>query len=527
MCNGTISGNDSGRRSFARNVHVFSTVGCPPIPLSPERGEGQGEGPLRARLTHHLPCPSDHSSLTHDFGNPNLHPHLPTPSFRRALVDPVYFAQSFLRIDPHPGQRLWLANSITPENLLHCGNRWGKSLVQAIKIAHRLLFQIRDPRHDRVGRYVVANVSITLDQARIIFNEAVNLLRSLPYCDYLIDDLLVTPFPMLRLTNGSVLWARSTQRRGEYLLGHDFDFISFDEAAFEPAADYVVEEVLMMRVVDRAGQIDYVSTPRGKNWFFRKAQEIAARGAHGYIQRGDSRDNPHLPAAYLERTIARLSPQRRAQNIEGRFVDLGNEVLREEDIQRALALWRGAHANAGQGAFSPLSRGRHFVHGWDLARKRTWTVGITLDITERPYQLVAFERFQHRCWPAVISAIRERHSRFGGRVIIDATGLGDVILAELADIGAQGYNFGERGGKAKAELIATLEHAFAAGLIGLPMIEMTTADGDYWSLPNELREFTWDDNQRCDAVFALALALWLARQPRDPLIAPSFRVAGW
>lgn len=481
----------------------------------------------------------------------------PTPSFRRALTDPAYFAQSFLQIDPHPGQQLWLANSVTPENLLHCGNRWGKSLVQAIKIAHRLLFQIRDPRHDREKHYVIANVSITLDQARIIFNEVVRLFRRLPWCDYLIEDLVATPFPMLRLTNGSVLWARSTQRRGEYLLGHDFDFISFDEAAFEPAADYVVEEVLMMRVVDRAGQIDYVSTPRGKNWFYRKSQEIASRGLHGYVQRGDSRDNPHLPIEYLERTITRLSPQRRAQNIEGQFVDLGNEVLREEDIRRALALWvpsphplpirsdqdlrpvgEGAKEcgrDLGQGLHKHFSmqqhvaptRGRHYVHGWDLARKRTWTVGITLDISDRPYQLVACERFQHRSWPAVITAIRQRHSHFGGRVIIDATGLGDVVLSELTGIGAQGFNFGERGGKAKSELIATLEHAFATGLVGIPMIEMTTADGDYWSLPNELREFSWDDNQHCDAAFALALALWLARQPRERAILPTFRATQW
>ncbi len=458
-----------------------------------------------------------------------------TPSFRRALIDPVYFAQSFLQIDPHPGQCLWLANSTTPENLLHCGNRWGKSLVQAIKIAHRLIFQIRNPLYDRDQHYVIANVSITLDQARIIFNEVVRLLRRLPYWDYLIEDLVVTPFPMLRLTNGSVLWARSTQRRGEYLLGHDFDFISFDEAAFEPAADYVVEEVLMMRVVDRAGQIDYVSTPRGKNWFYRKAQEIRSRGEGGYVQRGDSRDNPHLPTDYLERTITRLSPQRRAQNIEGQFIDLGNEVLREEDIQRALALWvvpqvfrpvDTALKSRGTNLAEP-TKGRHYVHGWDLARKRTWTVGITLDITDRPFQLVAFERFQHRSWPAVITAIRQRHAQYGGRVIIDATGLGDVVLSELTDIGAQGFNFGERGGKAKSELVATLEHAFVTGQIGIPMIEVTTADGDYWSLPNELREFSWDDNQHCDAAFALALALWLARQPGEKIILPAFRAAAW
>lgn len=433
-------------------------------------------------------------------------------------MDPVYFAREFLRVDPHPGQVRWLRDSTKPENLLHSGNRWGKSLVQALKFVHHLFFQIRNPSHDRAGRYVAVNVSITLDQAQIIFNETLRLLKRLPWAQHVIADVRRTPFPILRLTNGSVMWARSTQRRGEYLLGHDFDFVTFDEAAFELHPEYVVEEVLAMRLVDRAGRIDYISTPRGKNWFYRKALQLRRNPALGYVQRGDSRENPHLPAAHLERTRRRLSPQRRAQNIEGRFVDLGNEVLREEDIQRAMA--------SGTGLSSPVP-GHAYVHGWDLARKRSWTVGVTLDVSAQPPQLVAMERFQHRPWSAVYAAIRGRHRAYGGRVLIDATGLGDVVLAELGDIGAEGYNFGERGGRAKAELIANLDQVFAAGGVGIPHIETTGEDGEYWSLTGELREFGWENNTHCDAVFALALALWLIRRPAESLLVPAFRLQSW
>lgn len=442
----------------------------------------------------------------------------PSSRWRRAINDPVFFAREFLGLDPHPGQERWLTLSNKSENLLHTGNRWGKSLAQAVKFAHRCLFQIRNPCHDRAGRYVAVNVSITLDQARIIFNEAVRLVRRLPSSDYIIEELIHTPFPMLRLTNGSVLWARSSQRRGEYLLGHDFDFVTFDEAAFEPSPEEVVEEVLAMRVVDRAGQIDYTSTPRGKNWFYRKALRLASNPCLGYVQRGDTRENPHLPREYLERTMQRLSPQRRAQNIEGRFVDCGNEVLTEDDIRRALAQSSGLTVPAA---------GHQYVHGWDLARKRSWTVGATLDCSVHPMQLVAFNRFQHRSWPGVFAAIRSRHAEYGGRVLIDATGLGDVVLAELVDIGAEGFNFGERGGRAKNELIAALEQAFVSGAVAIPQVEMTTLDGEYWSLVGELREFTWEDNTHCDAVFALALAVWLARIDREPVSQPPFRLQRW
>lgn len=439
-------------------------------------------------------------------------------AWRRALVDPVYFSTYFLGVLPHEGQCLWLRNSHKPENLLHCGNRWGKSLVQAVKFAHRLIFQIRNPRHDRSGRYVAVNVSITLDQARIVFNEVVRLLENLPWGRNLISGLVRTPFPMLRLSNGSVMWARSSQRRGEYLLGHDFDFVTFDEAAFESHPEFVIDEVLAMRVLDRAGRIDYISTPRGKNWFYRKSLQLLSQTEHGYVQRGDSRDNLYLPRDFLDRTVSRLSPQRVAQNIEGRFVDLGNEVLRDEDIQRALQMATG---------LSAPQANRRYVHGWDLARKRTWTVGVTLDVTALPMQIVAFERFQHRPWPAVYAAIRRRHSDYGGRVLIDATGLGDVVLAELQDIGAEGFNFGERGGRAKSELMAHLELQFAHGSVAVPHVEMSGEDGTYWSLAGELREFNWEDNTHCDAVFALALALWLIRRGGERTMAPAFRLHGW
>ena len=438
--------------------------------------------------------------------------------WRQAIGDPVYFAREFLGVEPHPAQEVWLRRAHCPENLLHAGNRWGKSLVQAIKFAHRCFFQIRNPRFDRSGRYVAVNVSITLDQARIIFNETVHLIRRHPLAERFIADLIRTPFPYLQLTNGSVMWARSSQRRGEYLLGHDFDYVTFDEAAFEQNPEEVVEEVLAMRIVDRAGQIDYTSTPNGKNWFYRKALWLASHPSLGYVQRGDTRDNPHLPADFLARTMQRLTPNRRAQNIEGRFVDCGNEVLTEEQIRSALS--------HGTGLRAPQFRHR-YVHGWDLARKRTWTVGVTLDISVRPMQVVAFERFQHRSWPSVYTAIRRRHATYGGRTVIDATGLGDVVLAELQDIGALGYNFGERGGRAKNELVAGVEQAFAAAQVAFPDIELITESGEYWSLAGELREFTWDDNAHCDAVLALALALWLARDAVQHTVAPPVRLTRW
>jgi hypothetical protein len=251
--------------------------------------------------------------------------------------------------------------------------------------------------------------------------------------------------------------------------------------------------------------LDYSSTPKGKNWFYRKCCELQKNPAYGYVQNGDSRENPNISKEYLERKIKSLPPSKIEQNIKGLFIDDANQVIKEEYIRDAM--------NASTGLAAPIA-GHRYCHGWDLARKRTFTVGITLDVTTKPYQLVAFERFQ-REWKDVYATIRSRHKEYGGEIIIDSTGLGDVILAELSDIRPVGFNFGDRGGKAKSELIANLEKMHALGEVAYSYIERTEEDGSLWTLQDELRNFYWDNNQECDAVMALALALWLVRESKN------------
>ena len=137
----------------------------------------------------------------------------------------MVFAREFLDIEPHPGQIKWLQNSTKPENALHTGNRWGKSLVQAIKILHRCIFKIRDYKYNHISKYEVVNASITLDQAKIIFENVLRLAKGKPDLDQMVKEVKFTPFPHIIFGNGAIFWARSTQRRGEYLLGRDYDYL--------------------------------------------------------------------------------------------------------------------------------------------------------------------------------------------------------------------------------------------------------------------------------------------------------------
>jgi len=420
-------------------------------------------------------------------------------NWRRAVTDPVYFARAFLDLRPHPGQIAWLRNSTGSENALVTGNRWGKSHIQAAKILHRAVFQIRPVARDIDRYYRCANVSITQDQAGIIFAKMVQLIdRSAPL-KALLKTIKQTPFPHIVLKNGSEIWARSTQNRGEYLLGHDFDYINFDEAAYEPYGEWVVDGVIKLRLADRDGVLDFSSTPNGLNWFFKRCQSIK-KEKRGFVKHGSTFENPNLSRNYLDSLTSAMSESRIAQHLHGRFTSFEGRLFPEEIIRRCLI----DRESVLKFTFQPDG---FYIHGWDLARKMTHTVGVTIDASTRPFRVIEIGRMQ-REWPLTIRAIKDRHKRYGGITIIDSTGLGDVVLAELDEIGAIGFNFG---GGNRDLLLANFERAIFAGEIVWPHIEHPD-DGGVWSLTDEIRAMDKNYGNVGDGVCALALALWQARE---------------
>jgi len=407
-----------------------------------------------------------------------------------------------------------LKNSWMPENLLVTGNRWGKSFAEAIKIIHHALFRIRDTKYDFAGRYRIVTASITLDQARIIFNTVLRIFNSTCRIEGLVRKVTVTPYPRILLGNGTLIEARSTQRRGEYLLGNDYDYFIFDEVAFEDEAEYIVNEVIKMRLADRQGKLDLVSTPNGRNWFFRKMRELKNRTGDAYIQNGDSRENPFISQDYIKTQIKYLNDKRVAQNIMGQFVDSGGEIIPGRYIDAALNYKPDETGSPGSDKADS-----YYITGWDLARKKTATVGITIKIVNGICKVVALSRIRMWDWNVILAEIRNRQCLYPGRLVIDATGLGDVIVSQLSDFNPTSFIFTAR---SKAELLTNLELFHSMGRIFYDRWELPDENGRVWSLEDELRSARWDDNNTCDALMALSLALWPLYKPDAPLIKPRY-----
>ncbi len=433
--------------------------------------------------------------------------------WRRGLRDVAYFADTVLGVRLHPGQARWLEKSYRRENLLATGNRWGKSFACAVKIVHHLLYRPRHLKYDHCARYRIVTASITQEQANIVFNQAVRLVRQSALIEPLVTLITKTPYPRMELGNGAVIEARSTQNRGQYLLGHDYDLFIFDEVAFETDPEYVVEEVIQMRLADREGRLDLVSTPNGRNWFYRRVRDIREGRRDGYFQSGDSRENCYISAEFLRDRVKYFSERRVQQNIMGQFVDAGGAILSGKYVDRALAQY-DEFTRRMQG-----SKGRQCLTGWDLARKRTATVGITVEAAGGSVRVIALERFKKFDWNIVIEKIKQRQLEYPGQLLVDATGLGDVLVEQLREFNPTPVIFTPA---TKAELLTNVELIHARGRIAYERWELPDGAGRIWSLEDELRQARWDDNNECDALMALALALWPLRKRSD--VTPQPRV---
>ena len=432
----------------------------------------------------------------------------------RAEHDYAYFAREVLDVTLHAAQIEWLENSIKRQNVLAAGNRWGKSYVSAVKILHQSLYRQSRARCNAAEDFHIITASLTQNQANIIFDQVVRLANASALFGPAVKRLIRRPYPKLVFATGATIEARSTQNRGQYLLGCSCDLFIFDEVAFHPHAEYVVEQVVQMRLADRDGRLDLVSTPNGANWFSRHAGRIRDGRIEGYFQRGDSRDNPFISGDFLGDRMRYFSEFAVQQNIMGKFISDGREILLAEHIDRALATYEDA-VEKGNVPPPTDSRQRRFITGWDLARKRTATVGITIEIVDNVARVVCLERFRQYDWSIIFAKIKERQERYPGSLIIDATGLGDVVAQQLALYKPTSFIFTEG---SKAELLTNLEIAHAKQEICYGRNELPDGVGRIWSLEDELRSAKWDDNSDCDALMALALSIWpLRRKPAKVL----------
>jgi hypothetical protein len=414
-------------------------------------------------------------------------------------------AENLFNWQPHETQRLWLLDG-SRVKVAACGRRWGKTEAQAIDAA---VYAVCNPGSKQMI------VSPTYDQSKLIFNTVDRMLSSCPETR---PDVRVrrSPYPRLNLRK-SLITARTADEDGRNLRGHNADRVIVDEAAY--VKDAVIEEVIAPMLADRDGQLIMISTPFGRNHFYRaflRGEEESresgeSEGVRRYTSfRFPSWENPHISRKYIDSQREALTPRQFSVEYEAQFLDDQNSVFTWADIEAAVSAtpeesaptdWRTA--------------------GVDWARYSDYTVVVVLENGVSVQNVIAIDRFNQVNWQDQVTRVADflQQHRVNS-VTLDQVSIGDAMLELLQtevwdrrhmNIDLNGLKFTNT---SKREVIDNLVVKLAHRQLSIP---------DDQQLIKELQFFEYEVTEagnlrmnaksgyRDDMVIALALAAWSAR----------------
>jgi hypothetical protein len=349
---------------------------------------------------------------------------------------------------PHPGQREVIASEAR-FRILRAGRRWGKTRLAAHLAIRNALAK---------PNQMVWWVSNSDKNVRRGYR---NVLAQLP------PEFLAKPAPsegandrILTFRNGSKMEfytagsaGRTTGSDASPLTGEGVDFLIIDEAAL--ITEMVWYQHLRPTLADTKGEAIIISTPRGRNWFWKLWQRGQVPGTPYESFHFTSYDNPYVENSEIEDAKATLPSLVFEQEYLAKFVQNAASIfmLPDEQVLDTLSTPKG-----------------WVVMGVDLAKKEDFTVLTACNGDTR--MPVYYDRFNELSWPTQRQIIENAAQEIAGyqgvehlTIGVDSTGLGDVIYDELDESGFDvvPINFGS--GRQKElmvwQLAADIEHGFS------------------------------------------------------------------
>lgn len=243
--------------------------------------------------------------------------------------------------------------------VLSAGRRWGKTrlgVMECLDVASK----------GGLAWWVAPSYKIS----QVGWKPLSRMARKIPGVEIRLGDLEV------RLPNGGTVAVRSADSPGG-LRGEGLNFVVMDEAAFM-REDAWLEEI-RPALSDHLGSALFISTPKGRNWFW-SAYQRGINGDAGWASfTFPTVANPYIAASEVESARHDLPELVFQQEYEAMFVDMEGAVFRR--IQEAATV-------------EPLEgpeEGRQYVAGVDVAAAVDYTVITVLDVLTK--RMVYMDRF--------------------------------------------------------------------------------------------------------------------------------------
>jgi hypothetical protein len=380
-----------------------------------------------------------------------------------------------LNYKPHPKQEEF-HRSNARWRILNCGRRWGKTEC-AVAEGARLSF--KEPKQR--GWIVAPTFPLSREDDRV-------LKEIIPA--KLIKDELKSERKFI-LINGSEIELKSADNEAA-LRGAGLNWCILDEASRIKEESW---NALRPALSDKQGRGIFISTPKGKNWYYR----LFLKGKDGLDKYQSwhfpSNTNPYFPQEEWEEAKETYPADWFSQEYEAEFLEDVAAVFRDIDGKI-------------KGELEEPQAGKKYYCGVDVAKYQDFTVIIVLDQSKH---LCYFERFNRLNWDIQKIKIANVFKKYNAAGFMDSTGVGDPIFEDLvSQLPYQIYSF-KFTNESKMNLITSLQVAFEKGEVTFPRIPVLIDElgaFEYEMLSSGKFRYQAPEGYHDDCVISLALANW-------------------
>jgi len=290
---------------------------------------------------------------------------------------------------PHSNQRLIheaINETDTKYFVLDIGRQFGKSILGQNQCVDFMINK----------GWSGAWVSPTYRQAKKVSDEMDSAFKGL--FNYNRSELI------MKTPNGSQLQMFSSERY-DNIRGFTFDFLVMDEAAWQDEEAWT--SVLRPTILVKGKKVLFLSTPRGKNWFYTMFQLGLTEDNYKSF-RFTSYDNPMIDPKEIDAAKQVLPDHIFRQEYLAEFIDDAGSVFR--NITDSVRI--------GQ----PSTK---LYAGIDLGRADDYTV---LTIINDKNEEILCQRWRHMDWSTIINEATATLNQYKPRVRIESNGAQDAIF---------------------------------------------------------------------------------------------------